>query len=347
MSWDWQLGVLGDAVTRARLSPERQIRDLLRVEAAFSRALGQVGGVELAKAEAAAQAIESAKLDETTLIADAAQDGMPVPGLVRQLRALMDPSLHDALHGGLTSQDVMDTALMLSVGDCLLTFEDRLRSIVGQLRSLSDGAEETVLMGRTRMQAALPVPLSHRILAWRAPLGEHLADLQDLRERIRVVQMGGPVGTSDSFGEGAVALREAFAAQLGLVAVDPWHTNRTRLAVLGAWLARVTGSLSKIGHDVALMAQQGLDEVRLASGGRSSAMAHKSNPILAESLVSLGRDSSVQLAALHLALEHEQERSGVAWALEWLVLPRLMESTGAALQRADQLLDMLSFEGGV
>lgn len=112
---------------------------------------------------------------------------------------------------------------------------------------------------------------------------------------------------------------------------------------LGAWVARLTGALSKIGHDVALMAQQGLDAVDLPEGGRSSAMTHKSNPVKAEILMALGRDTSVQLGALYLAQEHEQERSGSAWALEWMVLPRIMEAGGAALLRTQDLLNDLSF----
>ncbi|MEL7281257.1 MAG: lyase family protein [Pseudomonadota bacterium] len=343
MSWDWQIGVTGDAEIRARLAPDRQIADLLRVEAAFSRALGVVGVVPSELAAKAARAIEMAELDRERLVTDALRDGMPVPGLVRQLKEMMPTELHRALHQGLTSQDVMDTALMLAVSDCLSVLEARLHRIDGRLLTLSKDVGDQPLMARTRMQAALPVTLARRIDAWRAPLTGHLAVLDGLRQRVCVVQLGGPVGTSEGFGTAREPLCAALAAELGLAPAPVWHTDRSRIMELGAWLSRVSGSLGKMGHDIALMAQQGVNEVRLPAGGRSSAMEHKTNPVKAEVLVALGRDASVQLGALHLAMDHEQERSGAAWTLEWLVLPRLLEGAGAGLLQAEALLEDLEF----
>lgn len=343
MTWAWDLGVSGDATTRARLSPKRQIEDLLLVEAAFARALGDVGAVPAEMSATAATAIEAADLNSERLREDAAIDGMPVPGMVRQLKNHIDPKLHPAVHAGLTSQDVMDTALMLAVRDYLEILETRLQALIECLDEISDAVGSQPLMGRTRMQAALPIILDDRLKTWREPLVYQMTRLPELKRRVLAVQMGGPVGTSESFAKPVGPLRDAFAARLGLASVPAWHTDRTRIMELGAWLACLTGALSKVGHDVALMAQQGLDEVDLASGGRSSAMAHKSNPVKAEILMALGRDTSVQLGALHLAQEHEQERSGTAWALEWMVLPRIMQAGGAALLRAQELLNELSF----
>lgn len=345
MDWDWQSGVIGDAETRAMLSSEAQLRDMLRVEAAFSRALGDVGAVAPDIAEAAAKAIEGVEIDHERLVAQSAIDGMPVPDLVRQLKENVAVDLHLAIHAGLTSQDVMDTALMLAMGRCLDLFGARLRQVEAQLSSLIERHGDLPLMGRTRMQAALSVTLGHRLEAWRAPIQNHFAVLHALKERVLVVQLGGPVGTGESFDTAVEPLRMAFAAQLGLGSAPVWHTDRTRIMELGAWLARVAGSLGKMGQDVTLMAQQGLDELQITSGGSSSAMAHKVNPVQAEVLVALGRDASAQLGALHLAMEHEQERSGAAWSLEWLTLPRLLEGTGAGLARAGDLIDTLAFPG--
>lgn len=343
MTWDWFVDVTGDAATRARLSPKRQIEDLLQVEAAFARALGDVGTVPADTSETAASAIEAAQLDKHLVLKDAAVDGLPVPGMVRQLKTMLDPTLHPALHAGLTSQDVMDTALMLAIKDYLECIETRLQAVIGRLDAVAGTVGGQALMGRTRMQAALMITLGDRMQAWRAPLVRQLDSLEELRCRALVVQMGGPVGTSESFDPPVAPLRDAFAARLGLASVPAWQTDRSRIMEFGAWVARLTGGLSKIGHDVALMAQQGLDEVDLAMGGRSSAMPHKSNPVKAEILMALGRDTSVQLGALYLSQEHEQERSGSAWALEWMVLPRIMEAGGAALLRARELLEDLSF----
>ena len=109
-------------------------------------------------------------------------------------------------------------------------------------------------------------------------------------------------------------------------------------AELANWLSLVSGSLGKMGKDITLMTQQGVDEMRLRAGGSSSAMPHKQNPILAELLVTLARYNSVQLGGMHQALIHEQERSGAAWALEWMSLPAMLHSTARGLRAAQELL---------
>ncbi|WP_397542202.1 lyase family protein, partial [Roseovarius salis] len=154
------------------------------------------------------------------------------------------------------------------------------------------------------------------------------------------------VGTRGSFGADGDAIARAMAHDLGLgVAGAAWHTDRAPLAELGGWLSMVSGSLGKMGHDIALMAQQGVGAARLRSGGSSSAMAHKVNPVRAELLVTLARFNAVQLPGLHLALDHEQERSGMSWTLEWLILPRMCESTGAGLTLAAALAEEIEALG--
>lgn len=340
---DWQIGVTGDAEIREHVSPDRQVHHMIRAEAAFSRALGNVGGVAPDVGERAAACIEAAVIDGMLLQEQARSDGLPVPGLVAQLKEQLAPDLHVALHAGLTSQDVMDTALMLTLGACFDLFQTRLRQLDARLQALIDEVGDVPMMGRTRLQVALPIRIAERLNSWRAPLKRHAAALETLRIEGLAIQMGGPVGNGDSFGVPVEPLRRSFAEQLGLADVPAWHTDRSRIQEMGAWCARLSGTLGKMGHDVALMAQQGLDEVHLASGGQSSAMPHKKNPVLAEVLVALSRDASVQLGALNLAMEHEQERSGAAWTLEWMVLPRLLEAVGAGLLRATTLAETLSF----
>jgi 3-carboxy-cis,cis-muconate cycloisomerase len=126
----------------------------------------------------------------------------------------------------------------------------------------------------------------------------------------------------------------------------PWHADRTRLAEIAVWLAGLSGSLGKIGQDVALMAQNEIAEIRLAGGGGSSAMPHKENPVGAETLVTLARFSATQVSGMHHALIAEQERSGAAWTLEWMLLPPLAVAAGAGLRTATALLAGASFETG-
>jgi 3-carboxy-cis,cis-muconate cycloisomerase len=195
-------------------------------------------------------------------------------------------------------------------------------------------------MARTRMQRALPITWADRIAAWRAPLRRHLERLSELKPRVLVLQFGGPVGTLDKFGDHGRSLAAALGRRLDLPAPELcWQNARDNLAELANWLSLVTGSLGKVGQDIAMLVQNEIGEVALADGGKSSAMHHKNNPVAAEILVTLARFNAAQVAAMHQALVHEQERSGSAWTLEWMILPQMVVATGAALTRALAVLD--------
>lgn len=157
------------------------------------------------------------------------------------------------------------------------------------------------------------------------------------------MQLGGAVGNRAGFGSAAQAIAAAMARDLDLG--NPpraWHVTRAPIIAYGARLAMITGSLGKIGQDVALMTQQGVATAGLSGGGGSSAMPHKQNPVLAELLVTLARFNASQSGALQHAMVHEQERSGSAWTLEWLLLPQICLATGRALGAAETLLDQIS-----
>jgi 3-carboxy-cis,cis-muconate cycloisomerase len=124
------------------------------------------------------------------------------------------------------------------------------------------------------------------------------------------------------------------------------HATRDDLAHFAGLLSLVTGTLGKMGQDICLMAQQGLDEIALAGGGTSSAMPHKQNPVLAELLVTLARYNAGQLGGMPHALVHEQERSGAVWALEWMILPQMTEATARALAAALALCASVTRIGG-
>ena len=146
--------------------------------------------------------------------------------------------------------------------------------------------------------------------------------------------------------DGRVAVARRVAAELGLgLPPSHWHTQRDGLAEFAGWLSLVSGTLGKLGMDVGLMAQNAVGEIRLSGGGGSSAMPHKQNPIKAEVLVALARYNATLLPAMHTALVAEQERSGAAWTLEWLVLPQMAVTTGAALRTAGELVGAIKEMG--
>ena len=336
---DWLAAFAGDGKVSGRFADKARIADMLKVEAAFSMSLAKAGAIPMKIGEMASSQILDAKIDYDEIISSAMRDGLPVPGLVRQLKEQIAPKLHYAIHAGMTSQDVMDTSLLLAIKDVLNDIESRVVNVVSELDVLGSGFGQRTIMGRTRMQAALPISVGHRINQWAFPLRGHLDRLRDVRPRLLKIQLGGPVGTRDSLKDGGNSIATFFAEELGLgFAERSWHTNRESLVELANWFSMVSGSLGKIGMDISLMSQQGVDEIGLVTGGFSSAMPHKCNPVRAELLVALSRYCSVHCMGMYDAQIHEQERSGISWTLEWLCLPSMAVATAGALRTTLELL---------
>ncbi|MDG4879778.1 3-carboxy-cis,cis-muconate cycloisomerase [Mesorhizobium sp. WSM4884] len=337
-------GLLGDEEAARHFSVEADIAAMLNFERALAEAEAECGVIPRDAEAAIVKALASFRPDTAKLRAGVAKDGVVVPELVRQIRAVVGEP-HDAFaHFGATSQDVVDTSLVLRLGRAIDHIGLLLSENIVRLTGLEEEFGGRALMGMTRMQPAISILVADRIASWRAPLKPHQQRLKEQSGRLLVVQFGGAAGTLDKLGDKALAVRGALAARLGLGAAPQWHSQRDALAEFAGWLSLVTGSLGKFGQDVAVMAQAGTD-IRLSGGGGSSAMPHKQNPVKAETLVALARFNATQLAGIHQALVHEQERSGAAWTLEWLILPQMVVATAAALGLAAELVGQIESLG--
>jgi 3-carboxy-cis,cis-muconate cycloisomerase len=338
----WLSALLGDAEIARHFTIEAELRAMLEFEVALAMAEAELGFIPIDAAHAIAATAMSFQPDLAALASGARRDGMVVPDWVRQLRAAVGTP-HDAhVHFGSTSQDVLDTGLILRLRPVIEILATRLNAFDSRLAGLAADHGSIAAMARTRMQRALPITWADRIGAWRSPFPRHQKRLQDLKPRLLVVQFGGPVGTVDKFGDKGPSVAAALASRLDLaVPAVAWHNARDVLAEFAGWLSLVTGSLGKIGQDIALLAQNEIADVTVTGAGQSSAMHHKANPVLAETLVTLARFNATQLSGMHQTLVHEQERSGAAWTLEWMVLPQMVVATGAALARGLALLDAL------
>ena len=262
------------------------------------------------------------------------RDGVIVPELVGQLRAIVGEPNASFVHYGATSQDVIDTSLMLRLVSVLTILERQLDKLIANLAAQQEHAGATQLMAHTRMQEALPFTVSDKLKTWIDPLRRARQRLSDMRPRVLVIQFGGPIGVRGGLGTQGDALAEHIANKLGLGIAACWHAERDRIAEVGSWLSLVSGIIGKIGQDVALMAQNEIGSVAISGPGGSSSMPRKANPVAAEVLVSLARFNSGLLGTLFQALIHENERSGAAWTLEWLTLPRMVISAAASLRIA-------------
>jgi 3-carboxy-cis,cis-muconate cycloisomerase len=331
-------GLLGDEELAKLLGPEAEIDAMLAFEWGLAEAEAELGVIPDEARRAIAAALAAFRPNMDRLRQETARDGVVVPELVRQIREAVGTPHATHAHFGATSQDVIDTALMLRLKPALDLLDRRLEGAVGLLEDLRERFGGKELVGHTRMQAAIPITIGDRIDSWVAPLTRDRSRLRALGPALLVVQFGGAAGTLEKLGDKGAAVRKLLAQKLGLGDAPQWHSQRDRIAELAGWLSLTTGSLGKLGQDIALMAQAG-GEIVLSGGGGSSTMPHKQNPIGAELLVTLARFNAVQLSGMHQSLVHEQERSGAAWTLEWLILPQMLMATGAATRTAIKLLD--------
>lgn len=330
--------LVGDEDMEALFSDSADLAAMLRTESALARAGADAGIIAPAAAAAIAAACERFEPDWARLATGLARDGVITPEFVRQLRAAVGSPHDGAVHIGATSQDIIDTSLICRIKEAAALLDVRLAAMIGSLQSLqaSDGALPA--MAHTRMQQALAFTAGDRIDTWLRPLARHRTRLEELLPRLLVVQFGGAIGIRDGLCGKGDEVAAGLAGRLGLLPAASWHSARDGIAEFASWLALVSGTLGKIGQDVALLAQNEVGGVALSGGGSSSVMQHKVNPVGAEVLVALARFNAGLLGTLQQAMVHENERSGAAWTLEWLVLPQMAVTTAAALRIALALL---------
>ncbi len=347
-SHSWLSGLFADDELADCLGASASLQHMLAVEAAYARALGATGVIDSKIAEEAAELIEAVQPDPAVLKTGTGKDGVVVPALVQELKSALPDHLHAAIHSGLTSQDVIDTSLVLALKRVCEIMASRLRMLSDALDELIKNQGANKLQGRTRMQAAKLITVADRLQAWRQPLAAHLQRLEELSPRLLVIQLGGAVGNRAAMGENANAIADFVANALNIGNTpENWHARRDNIAEFSGWLSLVTGTLGKMGQDITLMAQQGIDEIVLRQAGKSSAMPHKRNPVTAELLITLARFNATQLSGMHHAMVHEQERSGSAWTLEWMILPQVIMASGCALNTALRVVDSIEQIGQI
>jgi 3-carboxy-cis,cis-muconate cycloisomerase len=327
----------GDDRIAAEFDDRRRIADLLDVEVALARAQARAGVIPAAAADAIASASASLDVDIDALRRSVVASAVPTIELVRQLRHAVGPEASAFVHRGATSQDIVDTAAVLSLRRVTTLLEKKLWDIVEALAALAERHRGTVMPGRTHGQQASPVTFGLKAANWLAPLPRHWQRLNELKPRVLVVQFGGAAGTLGALGDRGPAVLELLARELDLGPAVPWHTQRDAMVEYGNWLATLAGSLGKFGQDVILLGQTEVAEVAESSDrsrGGSSTMPHKTNPIASEMMVVAARATGALLSALHAAAIQEHERATHGWQLEWFALPQMVALTYGSVTHA-------------
>ena len=317
----------------AAVSDAAWFRALLAVEAGLARAAASLGLVsETAAATVTSACEEPARLDLATVVATSADAGNPVPPLVRALQDAVGTDAARAVHVGATSQDVLDTALVLLARDAIVAIDADLAAAAEAAARLAADHRDDVVMGRTLMQQALPTTFGLKAAGWLAGLDGARIRLAEVVASLPV-QYGGAAGTLAASSGSGVALRSALATELQLAdTAVPWHTVRLPVADLAGALGATAGVLATVAVDVVLMAQTEVGEVSEGGEGRggSSAMPHKRNPVAAISARACARRAPGLVATLLAAMEQEHERAAGAWHSEWPTLTDLLATVGSA-----------------
>jgi 3-carboxy-cis,cis-muconate cycloisomerase len=328
----------------AALSDRALVAAMLDVEAALASSSAAAGAIPEAAAQAIVAACDVDRVDLSALADASLAGGNPVMPLVTQLGALLPPDAEAWVHHGATSQDVLDTALVLvarRAGDPLLA---ALRRAGERCADLADAHRGTVLLGRTLGQAAAPTTFGLTAAGWLTGLSTATRRLDDVLASLPV-QLGGPVGTLAALGGHGIEVAARLARALDLRQPPlPWHTDRSPVLDLAAALGGVLSSCGKVGLDVGLLAHTEVDEVREGGGpgrGGSSAMPHKHNPVDAVLLVAAARRGPGLVATLLGAGLHEHQRAAGSWHAEWEPLLDLLHLAGGAAARTAALLDGL------
>jgi 3-carboxy-cis,cis-muconate cycloisomerase len=339
---------------------------MLQTEAALARALERAGLAPSGAGAAVTEAARAGAIDAAELGRQAALTGNPVPALARALARCVPVYAAAAVHKGATSQDIIDTAAMLLARHALAVAAADMAAAADATAALAARHRDTVMIGRTLLQQAVPVTFGLVTAGWLTGLDEARAGLDRVRAGRLAVQFGGAAGTLASLGADGPRVAALLADELGLpLPVLPWHTDRLRIVEVAASCAGAAAVLGKIARDVTLLAQSEVAEVREgepavaearegepavaevrggdgpgagARRGGSSAMPHKRNPVAAIAILGCTRQVPGLLATLTAAAEQEYQRAAGAWHSEWEPFSGLLRLTGSAASWGAELL---------
>jgi 3-carboxy-cis,cis-muconate cycloisomerase len=327
------------------LSDRARLQGMLDFEAALARAEAATGVIPRAAVAAIQAQCRAESFDLVALARGTALGGNIAIPMVKALTAAVATSDAESakfVHWGATSQDAIDTGLVLQLRAVLDLFDADLAKLSAALATLCRTHRATPLAGRTWLQQATPVTLGLKAAGWLSAIDRHRARLRESRPRLLVVQFGGAVGTLAALGDRGLDVLDALARELDLDVGDvPWHTHRDRLAEVATVLGLLTGTLGKIARDVSLLMQTEVGEVFEPSApgkGGSSTLPHKRNPVGSAVILGAALRVPALVSIMLTAMVQEHERGMGNWHAEWQTLPEIASLASGALAQTLQIV---------
>ncbi|KPC58326.1 3-carboxy-cis,cis-muconate cycloisomerase [Pseudomonas amygdali pv. morsprunorum] len=336
---------------REIFSDEGRVQGMLDFEAALARAQARVGLIPPEVVADIELSCDARLFDFDALAIAIGSAGNSAIPLVKALGKQIAASSAEAeryVHMGATSQDVMDSGLILQLRRAIVLLERDLTLLADAMAEQAQRHAGTPLAGRTWLQQATPVTLGMKIAGWLGAVTRHRQRLNEIKPRLLCLQFGGASGSLAALGDQAFSVAEALAGELQLALPEqPWHTQRDRLVEFAGLLGLIAGSLGKLGRDVSLLMQTEVGEVFEPSApgkGGSSTMPHKRNPVGAAVMISTATRAPGLVATMLAAMPQEHERSLGLWHAEWETLPELCCLVSGSLQQALQVLPGLQVD---
>jgi 3-carboxy-cis,cis-muconate cycloisomerase len=343
--------LFGTAETAAVFADRARLQAMLDFEAALARAEARTGVIPAFAAPAIAAQCHADLFDVAELAQATARAGGPAIPLVKRLTALVageHPEAARYVHWGATSQDAMDTGLVLQLRRFLALVEVDLGRLAAALAALAEAHKTTPMVGRTWLQHAVPVTVGLKAAGWLDVIERHRTRFTDVGGRALCLQFGGAAGTLAALGERGLDVAEALAEDLNLALPNlPWHGHRDRVAEVGTTLGLLVGTLGKIARDLSLLTQTDVAEVFAPGGegrGGSSTMPHKRNPVTAAVVLSAAMRAPGLVATLLTAMLQEHERGLGGWHAEWETLPALCLLAAGAVRRMSEMIETLELD---
>jgi adenylosuccinate lyase len=335
-------GVYSDPEFAAVFSDSNQVQKWLDVERALALTQAELGLIPQGAAEEIARKTKVELFDLEQLGRESRETGHVLVPTIRALSKLCEDPAGEYVHYGVTTQDILDTGLILQVKEAWGHVLGKLSTIRQNMARLAERHKQTPMAARTHGQHALPTTFGYKVAVWVDELDRHLERFQEAESRIFVGNLTGAVGTMASFGAQGFEIQKLTLAKLGLVAPrTSWHSARDRILEIGGLLMQIAVTLGRIGKEIFNLQRTEIDEVR--EGFRmgkigSSTMPHKQNPSTVDLIAALSRMIRAQMVALTDAAFQEHERDGTTWRIEWAALPEMFVYTGAILGRMDEVL---------
>ncbi len=333
---------------REIFSDRRRLQGMLDFEAALARALARAGVAPAASVEPIAAQCNADHFSLDVLAREAALAGNLAIPLVKALTAAVaksDAKAAGFVHWGATSQDAIDTGLVLQLRDALDLLQRELSQFSATLARLAQTHQATLLAGRTWLQQASPVTLGLKVAGWLDAIHRHQTRVTHARNEVLTLQFGGAVGTLAALGEKGLQVAAALASDLKLkIPSIPWHTHRDRFAEVATALGLLVGTLGKIARDISLLAQTEIGEVlEPAESGRggSSTLPHKRNPVGSAVVLAAAIRVPALVSVMLTAMVQEHERGLGGWHAEWETLPEIFLLAAGALAHMAHVVDGL------